>query len=333
MTQKGYFFTTGGAGDGASTYTQVDLAAAHKVIAACMDEEGVAPAYLNALACTANGANTVRTATGGAMVDGVPYQNDANVDTNIPSAVGGGNTRIDRLVLRTNWDNAVRTTRITRIAGTDAATPTAPAITQTPGTMYDIMLCQVLVDTSGAVTVTDERVFAKPGANTIVTAAITDDAVTAAKIADGAIDAAAKLADDVVTAAKIADGAIDATAKMAADIVDDTIVGNRVPQFYRRQGGSATDWSSPGTTTRTPTTVRIQAGVITVGAGSFTTVTFPTAFSDKPIIQVTLVKATGGVPSNDDQIVIIQSVTATTVDIGHGDSVDRDIHWVAFGPE
>lgn len=174
MTEKAYFFTTGGAGDGASTYTQDDLSNAFKVIAACMDEEGVAPAYLNALAGSTTGANNARIASGGAMVDGKPYYNSANVDTVIPSAVGGGNTRIDRIVLRADW--AARTVRVTRIAGTDAASPSAPSITQTPGTTYDITLCQALVNTSGTVTITDERVLARPGTATITSAALRDSA-------------------------------------------------------------------------------------------------------------------------------------------------------------
>lgn len=192
MTEFSGLWTTGGAGDGASTYTRANLSDFFKVLGACMDNEGVAPAYLNALAGSANGANSARIATGGALVDGIIYTNSANVDTAIPSAVGGGNTRIDRLVLRADW--AAQTVRVTRIAGTDAGSPTAPSITQTPGTTYDILLCQVLVNTSGVVTITDERTFAKPGTNAIVTAAITDLAVTTDKIAA-----------DAVTLAKIPD--------------------------------------------------------------------------------------------------------------------------------
>jgi len=96
------------------------------------------------------------------MVDGKWYVNDANLDVNIPSAVGAGNTRIDRIVLRANW--AGYEVAVTRIAGTDAASPTWPAITQISGTTYDILLCRVLVTTAGVVTVTDERVWALPGA-------------------------------------------------------------------------------------------------------------------------------------------------------------------------
>jgi hypothetical protein len=202
MTEFSGLWTTGGAGDGASTYTRADLSTFFKVLAACMDDEGVAPAYLNALIGSTTGANNARIGTGGALVDGKVYNNSAAVDVTIPSAVGGGNTRIDRVVLRADW--TLQTVRVTRIAGTDAGSPTAPAITQVSGTTYDILLCQALVNTAGTVTITDERTFAKPGTDAIVTAAITDDAVTAAKIADGAIDAAAKIVDSVITAAKIA---------------------------------------------------------------------------------------------------------------------------------
>ena len=101
-------------------------------MAACSGWEGVAPGYKNELAGSVGGANTYNINTGGAMVDGKPYHNTATVGVNIPSAVGGGNTRIDRIVLRADW--TAQTVRITRIAGTDEASPTAPAITQTPGT-------------------------------------------------------------------------------------------------------------------------------------------------------------------------------------------------------
>jgi hypothetical protein len=131
-----------------------------EVIAACNGKEGIAPGYLNNLAGTVTGANTVQIDTGGALADGKYYKNDAAVSVNIPSAVGGGNTRIDRIVLRADW--AAFTVTIVRIAGTDAGSPTAPAITQTSGTTYDIKLYQALVNTSGTVTLTDERTMARP---------------------------------------------------------------------------------------------------------------------------------------------------------------------------
>lgn len=97
-------------------------------------------------------------ASGSALADGKGYLNNASLNVNIPSAIGAGNLRIDRIVLRASW--AAFTVAITRIAGTDAASPTAPAITQTSGTTYDIMLHRALVDTAGTVTLTDERTLA-----------------------------------------------------------------------------------------------------------------------------------------------------------------------------
>jgi hypothetical protein len=165
VTQTSGYWTTSGAPSGHQvvSYTQAIAAKANAILAACFNFEGVAPGYLNALVGSVPAANTARIGTGGAVVDGQWYKNDAAVDVNIPSAVGGGNTRIDRVVLRVTW--ASFQCVITRIAGTDAASPVVPSITQTPGTTYDIMLYQALVNTSGTVTLTDERVMAAPTVN------------------------------------------------------------------------------------------------------------------------------------------------------------------------
>jgi hypothetical protein len=147
-------------GDQVAGYTQAHWSTAGAIMAACSGFEGVAPSFLNGLAGTVTGANTVAINTGGGMVDGKFFLNDASQNVNIPSASGGGNTRIDRIVLRADW--AGFNVSVTRIAGTDAGSPSAPAITQTSGTTYDILLYQALVDTGGTVTLTDERIFASP---------------------------------------------------------------------------------------------------------------------------------------------------------------------------
>ena len=103
---------------------------------------------------------------------------------------------------------------------------------------------------------------------------------------------ATQLASNAVTTAKIADANVTA-AKIAADAVDDTQVGNRVPQFYRRQGGDTNNWSTTGTTTYTPGMVRMQSGARNISYGTTgqgnasATMTFPTAFSQVPIVIVT----------------------------------------------
>lgn len=146
-----------GSGDQVSGYTQAHYKMIYEILAATLGFEGVCLDYLNDLEGSVIGANTVEIGSGGALVDGHIYQNNAGASVNIPNASGAGNTRIDRIVLRCNW--SAFTVRITRIAGVSAATPSAPAITQTSGTTYDILLYQALVNTSGAVTLTDERAF------------------------------------------------------------------------------------------------------------------------------------------------------------------------------
>ena len=59
---------------------------------------------------------------------------------------------------------------------------------------------------------------------------------------------------------------------------------------YRRKGGSATVWSTPGTTDYTPTATVIQAGTaeITVSSGGTNSIaiSYTTAFSQRPLILV-----------------------------------------------
>jgi len=80
------------------------------------------------------------------------------------------------------------------------------------------------------------------------------------------------------------------------DAVDDTKVGNRVPQFYRRQGGNAVNWQSPGTTTYIPTMVKQQGGTaqwngVAATSGTFT-VNYPVDFGNlaAPLVFATCLK-------------------------------------------
>lgn len=367
MAQDSYLWTTGGAGDGSDTYTRSDTTKMLKVIAACHAFEGVAPTFLNKCAGSVPGVNTARIASGGAMVDGKPYLNTADVDVTIPSAVGGGNTRIDRVVLRADW--TAQTVRVTRIAGVDAGSPTPPAITQNSESTYDIMLYQALVNTSGVVTLTDERVWARLAVGDLAAALAGDgltgggasalavnpdgstleisadalrvkdlgitsgklgaNAVIAGKLADGAVDTAARLAANVVTAGKLADGAVDTTARLANDIVDDTKAGNRIPQFYRRQGGDTTDWSTTGGNTYTPGAVRMQAGSFAVSSSGDASRTFPIAFSATPLIylQSHTEGALGWVVAKDASGFAVRSE-----DVG-GLAMAGTYQWFAIGPE
>lgn len=131
---------------------------------------------------------------------------------------------------------------------------------------------------------------------TVATADIIDDAVTAAKIADGAIDAAAKLAADVVTTAKILDANVT-NAKLAAG----------GPGFVTGEGGAVTQLTDSGTgvtlnkrvgqiTTVALTTAAAaeEAFIVTnseVDANDIVVVTTTYAGGGTPIVFVTTVAA------------------------------------------
>lgn len=208
---------------------------------------------------------------------------------------------------------------------------------------------------------------AKVADNAINTAEIVDAAVTEPKIAGGAVTAT-KIGTGAVTTAKIAGGAVTdtelgnlsvgtakiiasavttakiddlavTTAKIQDDAVDDTKAGNRVPQFYRRAGGSASDWSSPGNSVFTPGAVRMQAGAVsagTVNAGGTATgtVNFPVAFSNPPLIFCFLNISDG---SGAAMVIRITFVSATVVNftVENIDSVNgiAIVNWFAVGPE
>ena len=373
MTEWSAWWTTSGSPSGhqETSYTQAHLTTIAEIIGSCSAFEGVAPAYLNELVGAVQAVNTFRIGTGGCIGDGKVYKNDAAVDVNIPSAAGGGNTRIDRVVVRFIWASFQGV--ITRIAGIDAGSPTPPAATKTPGSTYDILLYQVNVDTSGNLTIElDEREWgvhevdnstievnagalrvkdlgitsAKLVTDAVETAKIKNLNVTSGKLAANAVIAgkvatnaveAGDIATGGVTAGDIATGGVSATAQLANDIVDDTKVGNRVPQFYRRQGGSSSNWATKGNTSYTPTTVRMQGGVKEWAAGASTdgivSVTFPTAFSNAPIVLVTV---RGSIA--DDIVVSTQTPSTTGVvimwkDAGGETHTSVEITWLAIGPE
>jgi len=115
------------------------------------------------------------------------------------------------------------------------------------------------------------------------------------------------------------------------DSVDDTKVGDRVPQFYRRQGGSASAWATPGSTTYTPAAVRMQAGAIALTAiTNPVTVTFPVAFSNTPLPFVSVLD--NGFP---DVILNTTAVSATQMTISAQTDINMDTIcvWLAIGPE
>ena len=115
-----------------------------------------------------------------------------------------------------------------------------------------------------------------------------------------------------------------------------------LPQLYRRQGGSATDWFSSGTTTYTPSAVRMQAGVVEWTGSStdyaLVAVTFPVAFSYKPL--VLCIAAFDSAVAAHRIITCIDASTITTTGVTlQWRSIEASNHtsvnliWLAIGPE
>jgi len=113
--------------------------------------------------------------TGAGLIDGLYCENTASVTVPIPAS-GAGTNRIDVIVVRKNYQQAVtytptggaptvppRTTRITVIRGTEAVGPVAPSLTQdvTRTTYWDIPIASVQVSDAGALSnFTDLRQWA-----------------------------------------------------------------------------------------------------------------------------------------------------------------------------
>ncbi len=105
--------------------------------------------------------------------------------------------------------------------------------------------------------------------------------------------------------------------------------------IVKRQGGSANDWSSAGVNNYTPTVAKIQTGVVNISvvAGFGTvTVTFPEAFSNKPVVLVSKIYGSG--PSVLD--FGIGTVTASSVVISFiasSGTATIPVQWIAIGPQ
>jgi hypothetical protein len=299
MAERSQLWTTGTTGDGvAAGYTEAQSIEFFRdmltpfVSAGPHTSQGVLRGVLGDLAVL-SGSGQVSVAAGAAFVEGYYYKNDSNLAVAIPTPAA--NTRIDRIVLRVN--HSARTTRITRIVGTEGAP--APALTQVAGTTWDIPLAQIGITTAGVITVTDQR----------------SCCYFATKVSTAMLD----------------DGA-NTNAKIANDAVDDTKVGARVPQLIRRQGGNAANWATIGTATYTPDAVRMQVGRINDGAASATsfTVTFPIAYSAIPVVFVQSGDFNAGA------VIGINNVTTTGFVanvINKSLSNAMGHYWLAIGPE
>jgi hypothetical protein len=248
------------------------------------------------------------------------YTNDAikTLAVTTPSI----NTTGGRVVLQTNWagTGGAGLEARTRLAVKMSAdgNPAIPGLTQAFGTTWEISLATFTITTgAGVITVTDDRTFRR-STSVVDTDEIVNLAVETGKINNLAVT----------------------TGKIANDAVDDTKAGSRVPQFYRRQGGHANNWNISGTTTYTPTAVRMQGGsclipVLNGFSKGYLEITFPTAFSAIPIVSATTYDYAGGaVPDR----IYTNTITASQVRIyaertGTVGNDDFYANWLAIGTE
>ena len=118
------------------------------------------------LEVTANDTNlNVSVNLGGMNIQGYDYEVYGTAETLAIEAGDSLNPRIDRVVVKLDLDNAVRSAVLAVKKGTPSATPSAPNLTQT-STVWEISLAQILVPQSASLildsNVTDERTSAEP---------------------------------------------------------------------------------------------------------------------------------------------------------------------------
>jgi hypothetical protein len=153
MAETSYYFDGLVTGDAVlAPYTAALYTTNWKKLFTRADDEGVISRYENELLVSGITGGVI-VDTGAALVEGYFYENTAQETVTIPTPVT--DPRIDRIVLRK--DSIAQTVRIYRIPGTENPAPTAPALTQTAGGVFEVPLAQVLITIAGAITVTDER--------------------------------------------------------------------------------------------------------------------------------------------------------------------------------
>jgi hypothetical protein len=122
----------------------------------------------------------VKVKSGQALVRGHYYDSTAQETLTIATA-DLSNPRIDRVVLR--LDPTANSIILAVITGTPASSPSAPALTQTVGAVYELPIAQVLVAAATASiapgAVTDQRVIFTPWTGSIVGSAITGEITNA----------------------------------------------------------------------------------------------------------------------------------------------------------
>lgn len=289
-------------------------------------DNGVLRYYLGSLAVT-GGVSPLQVDTGTAIIQGVIVRNTTavNVTVSTPAANTGG-----RIIVKINF--TAKTVTIEAKMSASGVT-TAPSLQQDTS-IYEFSLATFIILTNGNIsTLTDTRTYAKFRTQ-IDTNNIIDGTISDNDLADNAV-ITSKLANLAVTTAKIADTNVT-TGKIANNAVDNTKIGNNVPTIVNRQGGNSANWSTEGNTNYSVNAqVKIQAGVKQCdfpGGGTTTNVqvTFPTAFTQAPIVFITIKDSANNVIRS-----FVTAVTTTTFQIGlalqSNALTSTNVNWFAIG--
>lgn len=96
-----------------------------------------------------------------------------------------------------------------------------------------------------------------------------------------------------------------------------------------RQGGSAADWNTVGTTNYDVLQMRLQVGAEQIAAGSIT-ITFPTAFLNKPVVFVQ-VAGSSAIFATVSGITATQATIYVFEDDGNPPAGATNVYWLAAG--
>lgn len=149
-----YWDTAGAVGDGADTYSAVQVREQFRALFSTdrYASEGVLAGVLNSLAVS-GATSPLSVASGGALVNGIYYQNTAAVSVAVATPAVGTTKR--RVVLQAIW-GSVQTVRIALISSADGVN-SYPSLTQSDNSQWEIPLAGVTIDTAGAITLEDQR--------------------------------------------------------------------------------------------------------------------------------------------------------------------------------
>jgi hypothetical protein len=143
MTEKSWPFAEAGPGDGMA-YTDAEWQGMWN---ATFGIEGILKGFLNELVVTVAGANDLQIDTGACYVYGCFYQNITAHVHIAPTSAPAGETRKCAVIIAQN-----HTTQEVRVAFKVGSAGSYPAMTQTPGTLWEMLHYYYTINDAGAIT-------------------------------------------------------------------------------------------------------------------------------------------------------------------------------------